>query len=105
MKYRISFLSFVLFLISMMTPGQDRGTLTSDDYVRAASMLNDNVSKLIDNGAARTFWLEDNRLIYASLHERNVEYYLYNPADRKKIQSASMPGLIEKGAVSGHHGH
>ncbi len=101
MKTRNFFLIFAL-IISIAASGQIPGILTDDYYMRAASMLNENVSMLIDNGAARTIWMEDNRLIYASLSEKSVEFNLYNPADRKKIRAASMQDLIEKGAITGN---
>ena len=97
-----TFLSILaVFCLFITVSGQYSKTFTDDDYARAASMLNDNVSKLVDNGAARPFWLNDNKLIYSSLTEKTVEYILYNPADRKKIAAGSMRELLEKGSVRG----
>lgn len=101
MKNRIFLSILTFFCISIAGNAQEHRIFTNDDYARAASMLNDNVSKLIDNSAARPIWLNDNRLIYASVTEDKVEFTLYNPAERKKISTNSMKDLIEKGAVTG----
>lgn len=96
-----SFISITLALIfNMQVSGQDQRILTEDDYRRAASMLNDNVSKLIDNSAARTFWLPDNRLVFLSLSSNRGTFKLFDPSSKKKYTADSFSELVTKASVS-----
>ncbi len=104
MKRKLVFLLVILFFAFEIAQAQGTKTLTEADYRRAAEMLYNNVSKLVDNDI-RPEWLPDGSLFYKSLTGNNVEYKLFNPADRKTITAASrkelFAGISQKPEMSG----
>ncbi|MDP4224353.1 MAG: DPP IV N-terminal domain-containing protein [Bacteroidota bacterium] len=92
-------IALLIFLsIGGATRGQTGRTLTEDDYRHAASMLPDNVGKLVDN-AIQPQWLPDNRLWYKSMTENHVGFILFNPADGKRITANTKKELFDKTSV------
>jgi hypothetical protein len=75
--------------------GQNTKTFTDADFQHAATMLYDNVSKLIDNDIWPE-WLPDGRLWYKSMTENHVEFKLFNPADGVKVTADSRKELFAK---------
>lgn len=86
----------LFFFLTSIADGQTQRQLTTEDYTRAASMLNDNASKLIDNPAARSMWLPDNRLLYVTLLPGKAEYYIADPVTGRKTTAGSFRDLSEQ---------
>jgi len=90
----------VLFCLScFVSTGQNVKTFTDADYQHSAQMLNNNVSKLIDN-EIRPEWLPDGSLWYKSMTENHVEFKLFNPATGKKGTATSRKELFARASFS-----
>jgi len=89
-----------LFLgIGSMVYGQNSRSLTAADYDQAASMLRNNVNKLIDHDID-PHWLDDGRLWYRSLTADGVVYKLFDPASKETLTADAQSELFEKGQVA-----
>lgn len=89
----------VLAIACLAANAQNQKMLTDTDYGRAASMLSDNVNKLVDN-AIQPRWLPDGRLWYQSLTPNKAVYKLFNPADKKTITADSKKALFEQASIT-----
>jgi len=95
---RAASMMIIILLSCFMSNGQNVRILSGADYQRAASMLGNNVSRLIDNDI-RPEWLPDGRLMYKSLKEDKAEFKLFNPANGKTITAVSLKELVDKAAI------
>ncbi|MDO6738538.1 S9 family peptidase [Wenyingzhuangia sp. 2_MG-2023] len=96
-KLLIACLILVL-LVSITTYAQKGKTYTTADYDRAAAMLYQNTSKLIDNNIYPQ-WLPDGRVWYLSYTANKKEFKLYDPEKKKLLTTDTQRELIEKGAI------
>jgi dipeptidyl-peptidase-4 len=99
MKIKHTPVLLIFFLTCILSQGQITKTVTKADYQRAASMLSQNVSKLIDNDI-RPEWLPNGRLWYRSITENLVEYKLFNPTNGKKETATTQKELFEKASYN-----
>jgi dipeptidyl-peptidase-4 len=97
-KKNCSFLVIIFFSCSM-SQGQSVKTFTDEDYSHAASMLPNNVSRLVDNDI-RPQWLSDGSLWYTSMTENHVDFVLFNPVNGKKTTAASRKELLGEASVN-----
>ena len=93
MKNKPSFTVLIFLVAFNLLNAQNTVNLTDDDYRHAASMLSGNLSKYIDNDI-HPQWLPDGRLWYRSLEGNNVDYRMFNPADKKRSSAASTTELF-----------
>lgn len=91
-------LVIILFSCSL-SKGQSIKTFTDTDYIHAASMLSNNVARLVDNDI-RPQWLTDGRLWYTSMTENRVDFVLFNPVNGKKTTAASRKELLGQASVN-----
>lgn len=99
MKHVYTWMSIACLLLGNLAYGQNKQTLTAEDYQRASNMLWSNTSKLIDN-YIRPQWLPDGRVWYRSLTENAVTYKLYDPVKKETLTASTKQELFEKAAIA-----
>ncbi len=82
----ILFASFLL--IAFMTQAQSEKKLTAAEYHKAENMLDENLSKFIDNDI-RPRWTSDNRVLYTSSVNAKISYKLFEPTTKNGMSASS----------------
>jgi dipeptidyl-peptidase 4 len=88
------FLFSAIVVISISTSLQAQKIFTNDDYIKAASRLGINLSKLIDRNVVRPQWMPDGNFWYSVKTATGTEYVLANVKDGKKKTAAKKDDII-----------
>ncbi|MCC6726128.1 MAG: DPP IV N-terminal domain-containing protein, partial [Saprospiraceae bacterium] len=91
-------LTLFLFAFAMAATGQPGKTYTAQDYDRAASRLNANASKLVDNDI-RPKWTTDDRVWFKTKVEGQTSFVLVNPRNGQRITAATEKELFDKASL------
>ncbi len=72
-----------------------QGQVTDADYQRAASMLADRTTPLVDGMLRGAQWLEDGRLLFATSDHGNTAWRVWNPATGKTQPAFNQQALAD----------
>ena len=86
-------LFFLLISVCSASIGQAQGTLTTNDYAHAESLLTYGTEPLVDNSMGRPVWLDGDRFWYRVLTARGSSFILVNPAKGTRSAAFDQPKL------------
>ncbi|RZA17969.1 MAG: S9 family peptidase [Lysobacteraceae bacterium] len=82
-------------LVSGMGSGDALAQVTAADYERAARMLGDRTSPLVDGAIRATTWLDDGSLVYARSADGKTAWLRLDPANGKPAPAFDHKALAE----------
>ncbi len=77
-------------LFTAITNAQQKDSLTTKDYDRAAKMLSFNTTQYVDNGNVTAHWTNDNTFWYRNLTAQGSEYILVDAAKNTRTTTAKQ---------------